>query len=106
MSNKVNVNWQIASTLFIPSGLWAFRRIKKLTYGIIIYACCDVLYSLGTGFSLANNIGLWDETEIMIVAILMLSALVIALISPMIFIRKWSIAWNQKLESNSPINLK
>ena len=84
----------MAASLFIISGLWAFKRIKKLTYGIAIYISCYVLYSIGTGYAALVKSG-WDETTLLITGIFMLSALILSLLLPIILIRKWSIDWNK-----------
>lgn len=92
----------MASTLFFVSGVWAFWRIKKFSYGLATYALCFILYMIGTGMSL--NDAKLDKPDLSI-AFIALGILILSFILPIILIRKWSIEWNKNLQSHSPINI-
>jgi len=96
--------WQIIATIFLPTGLYAFKRINKLRSGVLIYLGVFgllVLFGITIVFSLImtngqtsyNSAGelladLWWVT---------LGWQLISIITPMVCIAYWSKAWNENL---------
>ncbi len=95
---QVNTGWQVAATLFIPTGLYAFKRIKKLTYGIILYALTFISsVIIGT-----VSVVYWHESEeLLLFGVVLIYTIPIFI--PMFFIRKWSEQWNKSIQQTKTI---
>ena len=90
---SVNVKLQCLATLTLPTGLYAFKRINKLTMGIIIYG---ITFATWLGQMLlvpTNSIGLFGLLSFM--------NLVLGITLPMIFIYNWSKDFNQKIKKEN-----
>ena len=100
MNKEVNVKLQCLASLFVPTGLYAFKRIKKLTIGIIIYAVTYLAW-LGQNilfmpdFNNPSSVGLYGLTSLLIVGL--------GILLPLIFIYNYSIDYNKKIKKESPI---
>jgi hypothetical protein len=79
----VNVNWQTLFCIIPYVWIWAFYRIEKLRMGIVI-AVGAGLASVALGMLIPFPYGL-------------LGNLVISIVIPIYFIRKWSIEWNDRV---------
>lgn len=101
MTNKpVNIGVQCLATLFVPTGLYAFKRIKKLRLGILIYAICYIMYIVATVYPLKNmadsssNINM---DTLGLISFLSIGLTIMSFLLPIFFIRKWSKEYNQTL---------
>lgn len=113
MQKQVNVKVQMLASIFIPSGAYAFCRINKQNKGTILYVTTGILSILGFFTSTMNyqTPYYWDgvlgqisrytsdSTTHGLLILFTLSSSLISIIVPMLYIRKWSIDWNNKLES-------
>lgn len=82
----VNVNWQTLFCVIPYVWIWAFYRIEKLRLGIVIAIAVGVasvivamLHPFPYGF---------------------IGNLIISIVVPIYFIRKWSQEWNEKLKKS------
>ena len=90
---KVSLPWQIVGTILPPTGIYAFTRIKKGKYGIIIYVvtyCLGILHEL----TKAENV---DIFQLLTAFSLLLSAVII----PIYFMAKWSKEWNNSIDKQN-----
>src|SRR5689334_15184834 len=102
---KVNLTLQCLATLLFPTGLYAFKRINKLRRGLLVYLIINIF----TIFLFASAIGYWKTNNITgndlgfqgIIITLILTTF--SIITPIIFMRKWSIEWNQKNKGEARI---
>jgi hypothetical protein len=79
----VNVNWQTLFCIIPYVWIWAFYRIEKLRMGVLI-AIGAGLASAAWGTLIPFPYGL-------------LGNLVISIVLPIYFIRKWSREWNERV---------
>lgn len=96
--HQVSIGWQVMATIFIPTGLYAFKRINKLRYGGLLY--------LGTfGFIvLFAIIFLFNITWFAANEIISFSFGMVGIVSyaiPMIFVAQLSKQYNEKLETKT-----
>ena len=105
--NKVNVILQCALTLFLPTGLYAFKKIGKLKLGILSYVLSFVAMYLGIlGYMLLtwnNSVNMIEQASHSVPWMALTSSLI-----PIVFIRKWSIEYNKKIkeEQNYSMDFK
>ncbi len=103
--NKVSLAWQCTAAPFWVTGLIAFKRIKRLQNGIIMY----VLTEIGLAVILAIVMGVsslstssWDklsENHATFAYSFGLVGLAVMIGVPVYFMRKWCIKWNQGFET-------
>lgn len=106
---QVSLAWQVMATIFVPTGLYAFRRINKGKFGIVIY-----VISIGMPFLFGlfapsqtletcnyfNNIEYCKPSEnIFTYTIIILILGILSFLMPILFIAKWSREWNEKWNS-------
>ena len=99
-SKPVNIGVQCLATLFVPTGIYAFKRIKKLRLGLIIYAVCYVMYIVATVYPLknmANSSSNINMDTIGLISFVSVGLIIMSFLLPIIFIRKWSKEYNQSL---------
>lgn len=97
----VNVGVQCLATLFVPTGIYAFKRIKKLRLGLLIYAICYVMYIVATVYPLKNMADSSSNINIDtlgLISFLSVGLTILSFLLPILFIRKWSKEWNSKLQ--------
>lgn len=87
-NKKVSVGWQCAAILFWPTGIWAFKRINRFGYGLLLilgFLASSIILNAGLGFLLPWYIPLpvWY---------------LIQFIPPMYFVVKWSKEWNKSID--------
>ena len=97
---KVSVGWQCVAILFVPTGLWAFYRIKKLLYGVLIY-----LAALGLKFGipivlamLYHDSNFDSDTYWIIFNLLSFVGFFTALGLSMWYMARWSNRWNESVD--------
>ncbi len=105
--NKVSLSWQCAAAPFWITGLIAFKRIKRLQNGILLY----VLTQLSLAVVLAIVIGVsslspsgWDKMNPdhdTITFTFGFVGLAVMITVPVYFMRKWCIQWNQGFETSA-----
>jgi len=88
----VRVGWQIIATIFLPTGLYAFKRISKLGYGTLLYIV-TFMYAVATG---TISVIFFNELGDL-VWFIAISDYIIPFLIPMLFIAKWSRQWNESL---------
>lgn len=97
MTDKlVNVKIQCLSSIFLPTGIYGFHKIKKLKIGIIIYVISEVIGYVsgiigGSMFYLSQD---WWT----IIAPIALSILVLSFMIPVVFMRKYCLEYNVKIK--------
>ena len=89
----INTKAQMLFTLSLPTMIYAFYRIKKLRLGILIH----ILGSLLASSSLVNLITLTSLAQFGVYFIASCFIFGFSFILPMIYIRKWTISFNNKL---------
>ena len=82
----VNVNWQTLFCVIPYVWIWAFYRIEKLRLGIVI-AVGTAVVTVSVGMLLPYPYGL-------------IGNLIISIVVPIYFIRKWSYEWNKKFKKS------
>ena len=100
--NKVNLGVQCVATLFIPVGLYAFKRIHKLRLGILLYGICYVMYIAATVYPLkeiADSNSNMNQDTLGIISFISVGLSILSFLLPIIFIHKWSKEYNQKIEN-------
>ena len=85
--NPVNVNWQTLFCIIPYVWIWAFYRIEKLRMGILI--------AIGAGIASA----IWGMSNPYPFGLI--GNLIISIVVPIYFIRKWSIEWNEKVSKTT-----
>ena len=85
---KVNLTFQILSTIFIPLGIYSFHRIGKMRMGIIIYVMSFII-----GF-IVGIIGVFVSS---VSHILYVGGALASIVLPMIFMLDWTIKYNSKV---------
>ena len=88
---KKNILVQMLATILIPTGLYAFYRIDKLRMGMVMY---------GISFAIAvasSMLELFSDGDIIYMTFSAIFA-VLSLIVPMLFIREWTIQYNNKIK--------
>lgn len=101
------------ATIFFPTGLYAFKRINKLRYGILIYLGSFVLlFLLAIGFVLnIPNINTDEFSTSQEVYYMLLDQLgwislgwqLINITIPMYFIAKWTKLWNESIDRQNAV---
>ena len=95
--SPVNVKVQCLATLFIPTGIYAFKRINKIRMGIMIYGLTFASW-------IAQNLLIpFNNSSMGLYGLVSLLNLGLGIILPMIFIYNWSIEFNKKKKKESPI---
>ena len=84
----VSVGWQTIFMIIPVVNFWAFYRIEKLRLGLVIVLAIEIpsfLFQMLLPFpyGLGVSIGM----------------LVISIVIPMYFVRKWSREWNERISS-------
>jgi len=88
---KVSIGWQVVSTLFLPTGMYAFKRINKLRLGGLIYL---ITYALWVGPSIGLVL-VSSIIEAYVYIIIPIIVLVVSFVLPMWYMEKWSKEWNK-----------
>ena len=97
-NKKVSPFWQCGMVLIVPLGLWAFYRIKKLRYGILLYILTIGL-RIGLPIGIASlGYGLEYEYAYSLASIGGIVGWLVAIVIVMGFIGKWSEDWNKKID--------
>lgn len=95
---KVSVGWQCAAILLVPAGIWAFYRIKKLRYGVLVYLAAFGL-KLGIPLGLAVIFSNSDSySALNIFDSLSTVGFFASLGFSMWFMSKWSNRWNESVD--------
>lgn len=98
----INTKYQTLATLILPTSLYAFYRIKKLKLGILINIL-SIMLGTSSFYNMANLLshgyfGLW----FLVAAFINIYSFIL----PIIFIRKWTVAFNNKvfepIKTNKP----
>jgi hypothetical protein len=90
-NKKVSVGWQMIALMFWPTGLWAYNRIGKLMYGIFLYlGMAGLITGVGIGLTEMFSASIRDDVSPILV--------IIYYLIPMLYIRKWSKEWNEKID--------
>ena len=102
---QVNIKWQCLAVIFIPTGLYAFKRIKKLRFGIIIYIITGIASILSAIIPILYwDAVLGDYAKVSIndlgltYVIISVGQVIFSFVIPIIFIRQWSNEWNQQIK--------
>ena len=82
---RVNVLAQCLATIFIPTGLYAFKRINKFKMGVLVYVVSGVIAFFGGMLSVFTS------------EYVSIGCLIVSFIIPMIFVIKWSNEFNSKV---------
>lgn len=102
----INVKLQCLATLTLPSSIYAFYRIKKLKWGLLINMINSLLSGMGGSVLIVTVMGLSFGDPVitnkhiltyifgLLYSIIAISA---SFIIPIFYIRKWTISWNRKL---------
>ena len=99
-AKKVSTGWQCAMVLFVPLGLWAFYRIKKLRYGVLIYLITGFGISFGVPFLVLYIVSSSTDDEALSNIVYSLSAVfawIFGIAIAMWYMQKWSDKWNENL---------
>ena len=91
---KVNLKVQCLATLLIPAGLYAFKRINKLKYGLVIYG---ISYGICYGVPIIISVTSLNSNNIIYLSSILYSFL-FSIAFPMVAIKKYSIDYNKSLE--------
>lgn len=102
MRNKpVNVTTQCMATLFMPTAIYAFKRIGHLTDGILIYfGTLFGIMGVYVGYMLTLGKVLGDLPNEFLGALF----IILSTVLPVLYIRKWSIEFNKKIKEATPIS--
>lgn len=97
----VNVKIQCLATLFVPTGLYAFKRIKKLRLGILLYALCYIMYIIATVYPIkqmtdSNSL---NQDTIGLISIISVTLSIMSLVLPIILIHRWSKDYNKQFSN-------
>ena len=101
MKKQVSLGWQCLATIFLPTGLYAFKRISKLKLGIIVYVSAYSLTILG-GIIQASSAYPWG-IGVLEASIGSFVFYISAILIPIYFMRKWTIEWNRSINNVSSI---
>lgn len=99
---KVNLGIQSVATLFVPTGLYAFKRIKKLRLGILLYGICYLMYIIATVYPLkqmTDSSSQMNQDTLGMISLLSVGLSIMSFLLPIIFIHKWSKDFNKKIET-------
>jgi hypothetical protein len=94
---NVSVGWQCIGTILLPTGLYCFKRIKKLRLGILLYVCSYVLSAVAV---LTLTLSVAGNSSDLLYAFGSFLASAASLLLPMYFIRAWSIEWNKNQDKH------
>lgn len=94
---KVSLPWQIASAIFLPMGLYGFKRINKLKLGIVVYVIAYSLTITG-GFVEASSDYSWG-LPVLQASIFSFVLYAIGVMIPLYFMGKWSKEWNEVIDN-------
>jgi|SRR6185312_672854 len=89
----IDLKYQTLATFSLPSSLYAFYRIKKLRLGILINIISIMLAST----SFTNMIALLSQKHIGFYFLVSGFILIWSFVIPIIFIRKWTVSYNNKV---------
>ena len=88
----INLKYQTLATLSLPTSLYAFYRIKKLKYGILV----NILSSIISSISMTNMITLLQHGNFGFLFLFSGFIFSYGIVLPMFFIRKWTNSFNRK----------
>ena len=95
--SKVNVKLQCLATLFIPTGIYACKRINKTKMGIMIYGLTFASW-------IAQNLLIpFNNSSMGLYGLVSLLNLGLGISLPMICIYNWSVEFNKKIRKESAI---
>ena len=92
-SRQTSIKAQCLATLFIPIGLYAFKRIGKFRQGILTYVIGNAIFVLVNYGTPLFNPGFTIQLTVIVYAALFSYAL------PMVAMKKWSSDYNKKLNN-------
>lgn len=96
MSKPRNVLIQCLSTLLIPTGLYAFKRINKLQKGILVYLSSYGLVFLG-GLIQASSLYSWG-LDILDASLISFACYLFSILLPMIAMIHYTREYNQSIQ--------
>ena len=94
----INPKEQMILSTFIPTGLYGFKKIKKLQLGIITYFSSFVVPVIILSIYIAVNgwiHGDINKIDLGLIKTISLPVLILGYIIPIFFIRKWTIEYNK-----------
>lgn len=97
----INQNWQMIATIFIPTGLYAFKKIHKLQKGIILYGITFGFYCLLSvlpfaywGLRSQNILEIGKDQVYFTFLTIMIISTIFSIVLPMHYINKWTKQFN------------
>ena len=96
MNKPKNVLIQCLSTLLIPTGLYAFKRINKLQKGILIYLSSYGLVFLG-GFLQASSSFSWG-LDVLSASLFSFACYLFSIVLPMVMIVNYTKEYNKSIQ--------
>lgn len=97
MNKPRNILIQCLSTLLLPTGLYAFKRINKLKKGVLVYLSSYGLVFLG-GTIQASTLYSWG-LDILSASILSFVAYLSSILVPIIMMSRYTRQYNEALRS-------
>ena len=97
----ISTKEQMILSVFIPTGLYGFKKIHKLQLGIVTYLASFfvpiVIMSICIGVNgwIQGDI---NKIDLGVIKTVTLPVLTSGLLLPVFFIRKWTIEYNSKLK--------
>lgn len=100
-AKKVNVLVQCIASLFVPTAIYGFYRIKKGKIGILLISISYVLYILGNVSIVeyaANNSKTLSSDSIGLFSLITTILVIMSFILPVFFMYVWSKEYNSKIK--------